>query len=91
MRRVALLASVAAIAACAAPPVGEPARGTPYEPSHAAAPTTRLVLPGWRGRAELDCADFADQPAAQAALRAHPGDPHRLDADRDGIACEKLR
>ncbi len=40
--------------------------------------------------ADADCADYASQAEAQAALRADPRDPHHLDADRDGIACEKL-
>src|SRR3954452_24720731 len=39
----------------------------------------------------LNCSDFATQAAAQEALRADPSDPHRLDADRDGIACERNR
>ncbi|WP_308283157.1 thermonuclease family protein [Pseudonocardia nigra] len=37
-------------------------------------------------RSDRDCADFATQADAQAALA--PGDPERLDADNDGIACE---
>ncbi|HVL84068.1 MAG TPA: excalibur calcium-binding domain-containing protein [Pseudonocardia sp.] len=41
------------------------------------------VTPPARDR---DCADFPNQAAAQAALA--PGDPERLDADADGIACE---
>jgi hypothetical protein len=90
VRRAALIASAAAIVACVAPPAGEPARETPSERPHAAVPTTRLVLPGSRARADLDCADLADQAAAQAALRADPSDPHGLDADGDGIACEHL-
>ena len=36
-----------------------------------------------------NCADFATQARAQAVLRADPSDPNRLDADRDGIACER--
>lgn len=36
--------------------------------------------------ADRDCADFASQAQAQAALL--PGDPERLDADHDGKACE---
>jgi hypothetical protein len=36
-----------------------------------------------------NCADFASQAQAQAVLRADPSDPNRLDADRDGIACER--
>jgi hypothetical protein len=37
---------------------------------------------------DLDCHDFPSQAAAQSELRAHPSDPHRLDRNRDGIACE---
>lgn len=29
-----------------------------------------------------------NQAEAQAVLRADPTDPNRLDADRDGVACE---
>jgi len=35
-----------------------------------------------------NCADFASQAQAQSVLRADPRDPNRLDADKDGIACE---
>jgi Excalibur calcium-binding domain len=35
-----------------------------------------------------NCPDFASQADAQAVLRADPTDPNRLDADKDGIACE---
>lgn len=35
-----------------------------------------------------NCGDFASQAQAQAVLRPDPSDPNRLDADRDGIACE---
>ena len=37
---------------------------------------------------DLDCADFGSQGEAQAHFEAHPGDPDRLDADSDGVACE---
>lgn len=40
---------------------------------------------------DLDCRDFPNQAAAQAELRRDPSDPHQLDADRDGIACESSR
>lgn len=39
---------------------------------------------------DYDCADFTYQEDAQAVLDADPSDPHRLDADGDGIACEAL-
>jgi endonuclease YncB( thermonuclease family) len=35
-----------------------------------------------------NCGNFASQAQAQAVLRAAPSDPNKLDADRDGIACE---
>jgi hypothetical protein len=37
---------------------------------------------------DYDCADFANQAEAEEYLL--PGDPYRLDADDDGIACEDL-
>jgi hypothetical protein len=37
---------------------------------------------------DYDCADFATQAEAQEYLE--PGDPHNLDGDDDGIACEDL-
>lgn len=40
---------------------------------------------------DRDCGDFATQAQAQAFFTANgPGDPHRLDADGDGQACETL-
>jgi len=42
---------------------------------------------------DKDCSDFATQEEAQAFFvsRGGPGsDPHRLDGDNDGIACESL-
>ena len=37
---------------------------------------------------DYDCADFANQAEAEEYLL--PGDPYRLDADSDGVACEDL-
>lgn len=45
------------------------------------------LLPG-TAAADYDCSDFATQEEAQEHLS--PGDPDRLDADGDGIACEDL-
>lgn len=41
---------------------------------------------------DRDCADFDTQRQAQRFYKKHnPNrDPHRLDADRDGLACESL-
>jgi hypothetical protein len=42
--------------------------------------------------ADRDCADFSSAREAQAFFdRAGPGDPHRLDDDGDGRACDRLR
>ncbi len=40
---------------------------------------------------DKDCADFPSQRAAQFFFLKHGGprnDPHRLDGDNDGVACE---
>lgn len=45
-----------------------------------------------RSGPDKDCGDFMTWREAQAFFEtAGPGDPHRLDGDRDGIACEALR
>jgi Excalibur calcium-binding domain len=44
--------------------------------------------------ADKDCSDFSSWRQAQRFYKNHGGpryDPHRLDADHDGIACEDLR
>jgi len=50
------------------------------------------AIPGPAGAAaDRDCGDFGSQAAAQRFFLDHGGprsDPHRLDADGDGIACE---
>ncbi|MFJ3908914.1 hypothetical protein [Streptomyces vinaceus] len=42
------------------------------------------------GTDAYDCADFASQADAQAALRFRPTDPNHLDGERKGIACPDL-
>jgi hypothetical protein len=43
------------------------------------------------GQADRDCRDFDTQEEAQRFYeRSGPGDPHGLDRDNDGIACESL-
>jgi endonuclease YncB( thermonuclease family) len=52
----------------------------------------------WRDRTsgpgeskDMDCSDFETQPEAQAFFKRHqPGDPHNLDGDGNGVACESL-
>ncbi len=51
---------------------------------------TLLLGPAAGAQADLDCSDFDTQQEAQAELRRDPSDPHGLDADNDGIACEEL-
>jgi micrococcal nuclease len=38
----------------------------------------------------LDCAGFATHEEAQRVLEQDPSDPHYLDGDGDGVACEEL-
>lgn len=41
---------------------------------------------------DRNCSDFSTWEEAQAFFEsAGPGDPHGLDRDNDGIACESLR
>ena len=47
-------------------------------------------LPALPPDGDYDCSDFETQNQAQAVLEKTPGDPHRLDGDSDGIACESL-
>lgn len=46
------------------------------------------LQPGVRDK---DCSDFSTHAQAQAFFKSQgPGDPHRLDGDGDGSACETL-
>lgn len=47
-----------------------------------------LVMSPAAHAVDYDCGDFDNQAQAQKYLT--PGDPHRLDADDDGIACDSL-
>lgn len=49
------------------------------------------ALPSAASASDKDCKDFATQRAAQIFFLKHGGprrDPHRLDGDNDGVACE---
>ncbi|EME59996.1 excalibur calcium-binding domain-containing protein [Amycolatopsis decaplanina] len=65
-----------------------PKRGTP--PAKTIAPTLPPITTETRAPqfADKDCADFPSQAAAQAELKKNPRDPHKLDGDHDGYACE---
>ncbi len=45
-------------------------------------------LAGVAAAQDLDCADFQTQAEAQAVYNQNPSDPHNLDGDNDGKACE---
>jgi hypothetical protein len=50
-----------------------------------------VSLPSGASARDRDCKDFRTQRAAQIFFLKHGGprrDPHRLDGDHDGVACE---
>jgi hypothetical protein len=60
------------------------------EPEPATPVTTPQAAPAeLLSDADRDCPDFATQADAQEALASRGGDPDRLDADDDGVACEQ--
>ena len=51
----------------------------------------RTSGPGETSVEDRDCSDFETQPETQRFFERHqPGDPHNLDGDGDGEACESL-
>jgi hypothetical protein len=48
------------------------------------------TVPPAGAQSDLNCEDFTHQEDAQAVLVADRRDPHGLDEDRDGIACNHL-
>jgi micrococcal nuclease len=40
---------------------------------------------------DCDCGDFSSWEQAHVLLQSVRGDPHRLDGDGDGVACDGLR
>ena len=89
--RASLVASAALLAACAAHATATAPASPPAGQAGGSVPATRLVMETRAPFRDLDCADLPDQPAAQDVLRRDTSDPHHLDADRDGVACEDLR
>ncbi len=60
----------------------------PVEPLEADPEVSSSFDPSGENR---DCGDFSSQAEAQAFYEAAgPGDPHRLDGEGDGTACESL-
>lgn len=62
---------------------------TGLEPS--GAENRHVSLPPLPPDGDYDCRHFDSHTQAQAVLERDASDPHRLDADDDGIACESLR
>lgn len=52
--------------------------------------TERSDVPPPPADGDYDCSDFATQAQANAVLHSTPGDPHGLDGNGDGEACESL-
>ncbi|HKP54024.1 MAG TPA: thermonuclease family protein [Chloroflexia bacterium] len=66
---------------------------SPPTATQASQPTATTGLRYDPNGPDRDCADFATQAEAQAFFIAAGGpeqDPHRLDGDNDGVACENL-
>ena len=56
-----------------------------------AAAVLTTISPASAPAADRDCSDFATHNEAQTFFERHqPGDPHRLDRNGDGVACESL-
>ncbi|WP_336361527.1 thermonuclease family protein [Haladaptatus sp. ZSTT2] len=53
--------------------------------------TDDVDLPPLPADGDYDCGHFDTHEQAQTVLENDPSDPHRLDADNDGIACESLQ
>jgi micrococcal nuclease len=58
------------------------------EPESPAA--SQSASPGSGVDSNLDCASFETHEEAQRVLEQDPSDPHYLDGDGDGVACEEL-
>jgi hypothetical protein len=66
---------------------------TPGEEPVTEATATPEVSPGSLPtcvQSDCNCSDFTTQKEAQAVLDAFPEDPHGLDRNNDGVACESL-
>ena len=63
-----------------------PRHADPFAPPRAPVCACFSPLACWTRRS-----DFDTQREAQDFFKRHqPGDPHRLDGDNDGVACESL-
>jgi micrococcal nuclease len=53
-------------------------------------PASQSASAGNGGDSNLDCANFETHDEAQQVLEQDSSDPHYLDGDDDGVACEEL-
>ena len=78
--------------ACEVPSTSEPSTAEPTTSPPSSlpdrSPDSREPSPGSGSGRDLDCADFSSQQEAQEVYEDDPSDPHGLDADNDGEACE---
>lgn len=63
---------------------------TPTATEMTEAPSGSVDIPPLPSDGDYDCSHFETQEQAQAVLEQDPSDPHRLDGDDDGVACESL-
>jgi len=68
----------------------KPMTSVPIKPDSISKPKP-VNLPSCAKGGDCDCKDFKTQAEAQRVFNAFPGDPHKLDKDKDGIACENLK
>ncbi|WP_083252651.1 excalibur calcium-binding domain-containing protein [Haladaptatus sp. W1] len=54
------------------------------------APSDEVNIPPLPSDGDYDCSHFDIQESAQAVFNRDSSDPHRLDGDGDGVACESL-
>lgn len=59
-------------------------------PASTTTTTTASTLPPLPPDGDYDCSHFDTQKQAQQVLERDSSDPHRLDGDDDGVACESL-
>lgn len=64
---------------------------SPADADESASDSTEEVdIPPVPADGDYDCSHFETQEQAQYVLEDTAGDPYRLDADSDGVACETL-
>lgn len=63
---------------------------TPTATEMTEAPSDGVDIPPLPSDGDYDCSHFDTHEQAQAVYDQDPSDPHRLDADDDGVACESL-